>query len=295
MSLGVTDYRSNPNDQIAHAVRVIRKSKHRQRVFSAIYEGKKLEKAASYLVKATGLPRIRILQEAGVLSGNGIVIKTKVRTAKGVETGYRKDPFFSQHKDKILSLAISKSKFEKFPTKITPRVAGGIIKVSYPRRMVNTHRITIDDIDSFSRVKTSIAKKEPSRPVYENRVKKGIMKILGQKGHFDDWGGETTDLESWVKIQGKRLAASFALKGKATSGKLVPGKMGKNGDQIQRLFRSSADVFLVQYWGQVDGSVAEQMEKIAIAKSVADNKRIYWGIIDGADTKRLISAYAKYF
>lgn len=75
----------------------------------------------------------------------------------------------------------------------------------------------------------------------------------------------------------------------------MPSKMGKNGDQIQRLFRSSASVFLVQYWGQIDGSIAEQMEKIAIAKSVAEGKRIYWGIIDGEDTKRLIAAYSKWF
>src|SRR6266852_1195312 len=33
----------------------------------------------------------------------------------------------------------------------------------------------------------------------------------------------------------------------ATTGPLVPGKMGKNGDQIQRLFGSPAQVFFVQY------------------------------------------------
>ena len=295
MSLGVTDYRSNPNDQIAHAARVIGRSKHRQRVFSAIYQGKKAEKTVSDLVETTGLPRVRILQEAGELSGNGIVIKKKIRTPKGVETGYRKDPFFSQHKDKILSLAINKSKLDKFPTKITPKAVGREIKVSYPRKMVDIRRITIDDIDSFRRVKTIRVREEPSRPVYEKRIKKGIMRILGQKGNFKDWGGEITDLESWVKIQVKRVPASFALKGRGTSGKLVPGKMGTNGDQIQRLFRSTADVFLVQYWGQVDGSVAEQMEKIAIAKSFSEGRRIYWGIIDGQDTKRLIAAYSKCF
>ena len=246
------------------------------------------------LSSTTGLPRVRILQEAGELTGNGIVIKKRIRTSKGVETAYRKDPFFSQHKNKILSLASNKSKLDRFPTKITPRVRGDF-KVTYPRRMANIRRITIDDIESFRRVKTIRLREEPTKSLYEKRIKKGIAKILGQKSQFKDWGGEITDLESWVKIQGKRVPASFALKGRGTSGKLVPSKMGKNGDQIQRLFRSTADAFLVQYWGQVDGSIAEQMEKIAIAKSFAEGKRIYWGIIDGEDTKRLIAAYSKCF
>jgi hypothetical protein len=71
--------------------------------------------------------------------------------------------------------------------------------------------------------------------------------------------------------------------------------MGKRGDQIQRLFRSPAVVYLIQYWGQIDESIAEQMERIAIAKSVAEGKRIYWGTIDGEDTKRLMTAYSRYF
>lgn len=31
----------------------------------------------------------------------------------------------------------------------------------------------------------------------------------------------------------------------------MPGMMGKNGDQIQRLFNTPADVFFVQYEGEV--------------------------------------------
>lgn len=111
-----------------------------------------------------------------------------MRTPKGVETGYLKDPFFSQHKDKILSLASNKSKLDRFPTKITPRVVGRDFKVTYPRKMVDIRRITIDDIDSFYRVRKIRVRAEPSRPFYERTIKKGIAKILGQKGHFKDWG-----------------------------------------------------------------------------------------------------------
>jgi len=57
--------------------------------------------------------------------------------------------------------------------------------------------------------------------------------------------------------------------------------MGHNGDQIQRLFPYPADVFIVQYWNQIDESVVEQMRQFAIAASVKEARRIYFGVIDG--------------
>jgi len=71
--------------------------------------------------------------------------------------------------------------------------------------------------------------------------------------------------------------------------------MGKNGDQIQRLFQTAADIFLLQYWSQIDDSVLEQMQMNAKLRSYADGKRIYYGIIDGQDSARLIQAYPKQF
>jgi len=57
--------------------------------------------------------------------------------------------------------------------------------------------------------------------------------------------------------------------------------MGKRGDQIQRLFRSPADVYMIQYWGQIDESIIEQMEKLATAKSALELRKIFYGVIDG--------------
>ena len=96
-------------------------------------------------------------------------------------------------------------------------------------------------------------------------------------------------------IDGKRRATAFAFKGKATKGILTPKKLGKRGDQIQMLFRAPAEIFLVQYWGQIDESVIEQMKNFAIAKSVLEERRIYYGAIDGKDTLRIIDAYPDYF
>jgi len=78
-------------------------------------------------------------------------------------------------------------------------------------------------------------------------------------------------------------------------GTLTPGKMGKNGDQIQRLFKTAASVFLVQYWGQVAESVVEQMEEFAKAKSAVEGSWVFFGIVDGDDSNRLLEAYPKAF
>ncbi len=71
--------------------------------------------------------------------------------------------------------------------------------------------------------------------------------------------------------------------------------MGKNGDQIQRLFDSPADTFFVQYEGEIKESVVRQMEQLATAKSVVSGAQVLFGTIDETDTWRLRQAYPKHF
>ena len=91
------------------------------------------------------------------------------------------------------------------------------------------------------------------------------------------------------------MLTAFAFKGKGTTGILTPKKMGKKGDQIQRLFKSAAQVFILQYWGQIDESVIEQMIAFAEAKSATEGSTIYYGVIDGDDSNRIIKAYPNAF
>jgi hypothetical protein len=99
-----------------------------------------------------------------------------------------------------------------------------------------------------------------------------------------------------MRISGPRVPATFAFKGPGKKGRLVPKMMGKNGDQIQRLFSSgAADVYIVQYWSQIDQSIVEQMKFLATMRSTVERKRIYFGVIDGTDSARLIRAYPKAF
>jgi len=292
MSIEVTDVRSNPRDQIAHAAGVIGRSKDCRKVFSAIYYGKRRIKTISEIVKLTSLRRIRVLQEAGKLCNNRIVRKTKV----GNELAYEKDPFYAQNKDTILRLAGNKEAMEKYPTKTNPKLGNiAVTVVTLPEKMIDVEKITIDDVDSFAKVK-GITWNESPLPVDEGKFKEGLQKVIGEQGTFEDWGGEINDLFSTrLVIKGERKNAAFGLKGKGMTGILTPKKMGKRGDQVQRLFRSSAEVFLVQYWSQIDESIVELMTNLARSKSAADMKKIYYGVIDGQDTMRLIMAYPECF
>lgn len=293
MPVDTSDVRSNPNEQIEHAARIIGKSKDCRKVFEAIHKGKRRIKKVSELVLMTGLGRMRVLQEAGKLSNNKIIKKTKLDG----ELAYEKDDFFSQNKNKILRLAGNKKALEKYPTKRNPKSPIIYVKVPVPRGMSNIKQISIDDIESFAKVKD--IKFTPSNHdtlIPESVIKRGLQKILGEEGTFQDWGGETDDLFSTrMVLSGKRVNVAFGLKGKGTSGKLTPKRMGKHGDQVQRLFRAPADVFMVQHLEQIDESIIEQMKAFATVKSMYENKIVYYGIIDGQDTCRLISAYPDCF
>jgi hypothetical protein len=289
----VSDARSNPSDQIAHAAKVIGRSKDRTAVFKAIYEGKKRVKSAKEIEKVTHLSRIRVLQEGGKLAANQVVHRTR----KDGMTAYEKDSFFGAQKAKILSLAQNRKKLAEFPTKSTPRpLASTFITIRIPRQRIKAKMVTIDDIDSFSKVRRQQPMNSKSTPLFESKFKQGIKRILGEQGKFTDWGGERNDLLSTrVCLDGKRRATAFAFKGKGQRGKLTPARMGKNGDQIQRLFSSPAEIFLVQYWDQIDESVIQQMAEFAKAKSAAEGKPVFYGTIDGQDSNRLIRAYPKAF
>ncbi|PYJ97171.1 MAG: hypothetical protein DME23_16870 [Verrucomicrobia bacterium] len=291
MPLSVSDALSNTNEQIEQAARAIGRSASNRKVFNAIYTGKKRIKSVGDLARNMRLSRKQVLTAGKHLHNRSIVNQTR----KDGDTAYEKIDFFYTHKQKILRVAGNNKKPATLPTKRNV-VAREVKTVQVPTNLAKTKQITIDDVDSFKRVRSKRTDGNLSPSVSEKKFKHGVRRILSEEGKFTDWGGEKNDLYSTrLRIDGKRLSAVFAFKGPGKKGKLVPGKMGKNGDQIQRLFQSTSDVFFVQYWFEIDESVLDQMQALAVAKSVTSGKQIYFGIIDGADSDRLFRAYPQCF
>lgn len=292
MALPVSDLASNAAENIHYASTIIGRSKERQRVFDAIYTGKKRVKTVRELAVMTGLSEKRVLTAGKKLAANHIVDQTK----RDGRVAYQKIDFFHHHKAKILSLAGSPSKRAAFPTKRNPSGRLTPVKVTISPKRAQLTQVTIDDIGSFKKAWSVDTDAEIPKSISETQFRTGVQRILGELGTFKDWGGERSDLHSTrLLVGGKRRATAFAFKGPGTKGRLTPGKMGKNGDQIQRLFETPAQVFVVQYCGQIDQSVARQMEGLAVAKSTMTGQPIWYGIIDGKDSNRLYLAYKDKF
>ena len=116
-------------------------------------------------------------------------------------------------------------------------------------------------MDSFSRVR-GVKSKAKSLPttMSEDQFKNGVKAIIGETGTFKDWGGESSDLFSTrLLLNGRRRRVAFGFKGPGSKTALVPARLGKNGDQIERLFSEPAAVFFVQHWREIRPSVIEQM------------------------------------
>ena len=131
------------------------------------------------------------MEEAQKLYNNDIIKKTKV----GKDLAYEKYPFFTQHKDEVLKLAGDPSALKKFPTKTNPRVGNVQVTLSLPRKSIDARQITIDDIESFAKVRGEVSS-DKYHPIDEKLFKLGLQKILREEGTFQDWGGEGDDLYS---------------------------------------------------------------------------------------------------
>ncbi|NOJ44525.1 hypothetical protein [Bradyrhizobium australiense] len=244
----------------------------------------------------TNLGTTRVLQVGGELAGDHIVNQTK----KGGRVGYTQKPFYQRNKRKILSLLDKPANAAKIATKRNILVSvkapkSKAAKPFAPQALV--HHITIDDIDLFAKAKKvrSSVTRLPST-MSERQFNDGVKAIIGEPGTFKDWGGETSDLFSTrIQFKGKRKRVAFGFKGPGLAVALVPSRLGKNGDQMERLFSEPADIFLVQHWREIMPSVLRMMKVFAVDKAASTAKPVYYGLIDGHDSNRLRLAYPSKF
>jgi|SRR6266536_2736626 len=169
-ALEVTDSLSNTEEQIERAARTIGHSKVRRAVFAAIYHHKAPVKTVEEISQRIGFSRMRVLQAGGYFARRQIVQQTK----KDGDTAYRKIDFFHAHKPQILRLAGNPKKLARLPTKrkvmvTLPRT------VALPGAGAKASRITIDDIDSFSKVRKIKFAGSLTNSLSETHFKNGVQ------------------------------------------------------------------------------------------------------------------------
>lgn len=302
MVMRVSDNASHRRDQIDNLAELLEDAPTRQALVKAVYFGKKRAKSVkelavrlSYQFKGITPKRITEIGKPLVNSafGQERIIEDGRKT-----TAYAKYDNVQRDLKEILNLANSKKKRAKYHTKSNPKITGLVRAITIKVPFVpKSQSITIDDVKEFERAKLIKKVPETMSPARlpEAKIKLGIVRLLKEALDPKDWGGELNDVfTTRVTVGGKRKRAAFALKGPGKSGPLVPKKMGANGDQIQRLFASPAQVFFVQYEGEIKESIVDLMGRLATAKAVTE-REVYYGVIDLADTYRLRIAYPKAF
>jgi len=297
----VSEFPASAPEQIEHFALLLSKSAQRRKVFWEICRGKSKDpKTAEEIGQRVDLSAKRVLEIASPLAAHQLFEKVR----HDGRTAYRKYPNINAVKQKIIDLAENKAKLAAHVTVRKPAKQLAEIRLKITRTdvdvFVDVKSISIDDIDNFSKVRSLKHSKvpdglDPTR-LPEKVFKTGMANILGNKGVFKDWGGEKNDLySSHLTIKGRRYVAAVGLKGPGTTGVLTPGKMGHNGDQIQRLFDADAQVFLVQYEGEVAETVSQQLKALAVNKSVEDRRTVFYGVIALEDSYRLRLKYPKEF
>lgn len=161
-------------------------------------------------------------------------------------------------------------------------------------------RLSIDEIDSFSKV-ANIPPSDVSNllkggywDVSEDFVQKGLEAILNVPNHKKDWGGEYNDLYTGnIVVNGCRLTAAFLLKGAGLRKKTLEiAECGKNGDQLVRLFESPAQIYVVQFVGEISEAVIKDVESKVRDKRTVSND-VWCCTVNGQDTARLLRAYGQ--
>jgi hypothetical protein len=94
-----------------------------------------------------------------------------------------------------------------------------------------------------------------------------------------------------IVVNGARRATAFLLKGNGLRSKTMEiSDCGKNGDQLVRLFESPAELFIVQFVGNVSEAIIKDVEG-KVEQQRAKGKPTCYCIINGQNTARLLHAY----
>ncbi|MFC6157189.1 hypothetical protein [Kribbella jiaozuonensis] len=154
--------------------------------------------------------------------------------------------------------------------------------------------IQLDQIDTFARV----SEVPPSAvmdlcplDLLEDDVERMIATVIGEPFRQKDWGGELDDLFTQsVQLDGRAVRASFMLKGRGLGSVMKMKDLGANGDQVMRMVRQPAELFVVQHVNRIDASVYSHLEDAIVARR-AEGHEVVGSVWDGVAVARLGVAY----
>ncbi len=295
MNHPVLDLGSNLEENLKRWSNALRGLGAKLEVWKVVYSGKRkfwTAKEISLKLKGKVSPK-RVTEVGKQLLGDGLI--TQVAGEHPIV--YEKIDEVHHHKRRILSLVYSKAKREALPTKRDRSHVTVNIKQPKPKQC-EAVEITIDDIDQFKKAwRRQRGKQKPLNPLPESRFKRGLQRLFKDYGEYKDHGGEIDDFHTnQFSMGGRRYGASFALKGPAVGVKIVtPGKWGKHGNQIQRMVKAPARVFLLQSELQIDQYSVDQLKSLVEHKAHQEGRKLFYGYIDMHDSTRLRKAYPNAF
>lgn len=146
-----------------------------------------------------------------------------------------------------------------------------------PMEVEQFHGVDFNDVDRDDALQFM-------RTIPEVQVKRTLAQVLGEPVIPKDWGGEQSDLwTTRLRVRGKSYDAAFLLKGPAGgrfSRPMTIGMLGKNGDQLQRLSATPAEVLVLQHCHVIRPEVVGMLRSLA-----SDFRNIrHYMVIDGYDT-----------
>jgi len=149
------------------------------------------------------------------------------------------------------------------------------------------------DIQEFAKMVPSDApgwKESVMRQHAESTVKQWFAEIIGEPFVFKDWGGELCDFVTpRLHVKSHQVRTAFLLKGPARFSPMKLTHLGKNGDQLFRLFKEPAQLYILQHCHYVTAAVVHMMGMYA----ETSKPRAHFCIIDGHDTWRILRGYGK--
>ena len=191
---------------------------------------------------------------------------------------------------------IKDNQIKAIPYVVGNIVLNGFTSIEWAENFWGEYReVHINRIDNFSAVKDynprfTKQSLQALKDIPEKDIKQAFAEIINEPHIPRDWGGESSDLfSSHVMIDGERISTAFAFKGPAKFHPMKMKDLGKNGDQICRLYDEPANLLVLQHCHEITNPVRNNMR--AYAQQVG-NLRLFC-LIDGYDTLRILKAYKK--